>query len=337
MSIVIRDVREHELDSVLALNNNAGLAILPLDSARLRRFYEQAEYFRVAERDGNLAGFLVGFGADAGPRQQQLRLVPRALPAVLLHRPHRGGQPPPRRWRGPRVLRRRAELRRAALSAAGLRSLPRPRRRPGPAVPWQLRLQARSARTSMPEADVRASMLMKELCSYPWVRETYGDALPDLPWARSRLHAPRQRATVDGYMSVTLSEHGLRTGRRTEDRPGRHRQPARAHPRRGQLSREMRERVERAPKLFGRAAGDRRFRRPGADAGRGNRTRHCWTACAAPACCRWRWPTARAKPKHLAEQLGLPLLAKFRAQYEPVAPAPAAALAPAARRESAAR
>ena len=63
MSIVIRDVRERELDSVLALNNNAGLAILPLDSARVREFYEHAEYFRVAERDGNLAGFLVGFGA----------------------------------------------------------------------------------------------------------------------------------------------------------------------------------------------------------------------------------------------------------------------------------
>ena len=65
MSIVIRDVREHELDSVLALNNNAGLAILPLDTARLQRFFETAEYFRVAERDGNLAGFLVGFGAAA--------------------------------------------------------------------------------------------------------------------------------------------------------------------------------------------------------------------------------------------------------------------------------
>ncbi|MGX9080541.1 hypothetical protein ACWTQY_32330, partial [Klebsiella pneumoniae] len=62
MSIVIRDVREHELDSVLALNNNAGLAILPLDAARLRLFYETDEYFRVAERDGNLAGFLIGFG-----------------------------------------------------------------------------------------------------------------------------------------------------------------------------------------------------------------------------------------------------------------------------------
>lgn len=65
MSIVIRDVREHELDSVLALNNNAGLAILPLDSTKLQRFYEQAEYFRVAERDGNLAGFLVGFGSGS--------------------------------------------------------------------------------------------------------------------------------------------------------------------------------------------------------------------------------------------------------------------------------
>ena len=38
-SIVIRDVREHELDSVLALNNAAGPAILPLDAARLRRFH----------------------------------------------------------------------------------------------------------------------------------------------------------------------------------------------------------------------------------------------------------------------------------------------------------
>ena len=54
MSIVVRDVREHELDSVLALNNAAGPAILPLDAARLRYLFENAEYFRVAERDGTL-------------------------------------------------------------------------------------------------------------------------------------------------------------------------------------------------------------------------------------------------------------------------------------------
>src|SRR5690606_6050654 len=65
MSIVIRDVQEHELDSILALNNAAGPTILPLDAARIRKFYDSAEYFRVAERDGTLAGFLVGMGSDA--------------------------------------------------------------------------------------------------------------------------------------------------------------------------------------------------------------------------------------------------------------------------------
>ena len=61
MSTTIRDVREHELDSVLALNNAAGPTILPMDAAKARYFYEQATYFRVAEVDGHLAGFLIAF------------------------------------------------------------------------------------------------------------------------------------------------------------------------------------------------------------------------------------------------------------------------------------
>ena len=40
-----------------------------------------------------------------------------------------------------------------------------------------------------PGHDLRAAMLMKTLCSYPWVRDTYGDALPDEPWLqRPRSH-----------------------------------------------------------------------------------------------------------------------------------------------------
>ena len=66
MSIAIRDVREHELDSVLALNNAAGPAILPLDAAKLRQLYDSAEYFRVAERDGHSADD----GTDRGARGQ---------------------------------------------------------------------------------------------------------------------------------------------------------------------------------------------------------------------------------------------------------------------------
>ena len=34
----------------------------------------------------------------------------------------------------------------------------------------------------MDETGLRAAMLMKQLCSYPWVHETYGHALPDVPW-----------------------------------------------------------------------------------------------------------------------------------------------------------
>lgn len=59
MALAIRDVREHELDAVLAINNAAGRTILPMDNAQLRYFFEHADYFRVAEIDGHLAGFLI--------------------------------------------------------------------------------------------------------------------------------------------------------------------------------------------------------------------------------------------------------------------------------------
>ena len=36
----------------------------------------------------------------------------------------------------------------------------------------------------------RVSLLAKDLCSYPWVRDTYGEALPGETWLQSRLAAP---------------------------------------------------------------------------------------------------------------------------------------------------
>ena len=44
----------------------------------------------------------------------------------------------------------------------------------------------------------RAAMLMKELCSFPWVHNTYGEQLPDVPWiapSRAVSHVAPQRAT----------------------------------------------------------------------------------------------------------------------------------------------
>jgi septum site-determining protein MinC len=96
-----------------------------------------------------------------------------------------------------------------------------------------------------------------------------------------------------------------------------------------QLSREMRERVERAPKLFGRAPVI-------IDFGGLAQMPDVATAKALLEGLRGAGvlPVGLSygtrETEQLAEQLGLPLLAKFRAQYEPVA-----AAAPPARRESA--
>ncbi len=185
MSIVIRDVREHELDSVLALNNNAGLAILPLDAVKLRRFYEQAEYFRVAERDGNLAGFLVGFGSDADHDSSNFAWFRERFPhffyidRIVVASRRRGGGVGRAFYADVQSY---AELRYPQLACEVFLD-----HGADPALLFHGSFGFNEAgQNLMADVDVRASMLLKELCSYPWVRDTYQGKLPDLPWARPR-------------------------------------------------------------------------------------------------------------------------------------------------------
>ena len=68
-----------------------------------------------------------------------------------------------------------------------------------------------------------------------------------------------------------------------------------------QLVTEMRERVQRAPNLFTRAAGTlagsiKRRRKPA--------HKHWWMACAVLACCRWPWRMAPKKSKHYRNNWG---------------------------------
>jgi predicted GNAT superfamily acetyltransferase len=199
MSIVIRDVREHELDSVLALNNAAGPAILPLDAARLRQFHDEAEYFRVAEREGALAGFLVGFssasGHDSGnfhwfrERHSDFFYIDRI--AVASRR--RGGGLGRAFYADVQSF---AELRYPKLACEVFLDAGS-----DPALLFHGSFgfieigQRKQADGSAPAAAAtgrRAAMLLKELCSYPWVQETYGDQLPDAPWITVPrvVHAP---------------------------------------------------------------------------------------------------------------------------------------------------
>lgn len=196
MSIVIRDVREHELDSVLALNNNAGLAILPLDSARVHDFYERAEYFRVAERDGNLAGFLVGFGSGVGHDSSNYAWFQERHPEffyidrIVVASRRRGGGVGRAFYADVQSY---AELRYPQLACEVFLD-----HGADPALLFHGSFGFREiGQHVMPGVKVRASMLMKELCSYPWVLETYGGKLPEVPWTQARRYtaAGAQRPT----------------------------------------------------------------------------------------------------------------------------------------------
>jgi len=195
MSIVVRDVREHELDSVLALNNAAGPAILPLDAARLRYFFDQAEYFRVAERDGTLAGFLIGMGSDSGHDSSNFRWFRERYPhffyidRIVVASRRRGGGVGRAFYADAQTY---AELRYPQMACEVFLEGTN-----DPVLLFHGSFGFREVgQHVMPDTGTRAAMLMKELCSYAWVHDTYGDALPDVDWLnRPRPSAPDHRST----------------------------------------------------------------------------------------------------------------------------------------------
>ena len=191
MSISIRDVREHELDSVLALNNAAGSTILPLDATKARFFYDHATYFRVAEVDGHIAGFLIAFDQAAPYGSSNYLWFRERCPSFFYI---------------DRVVvassRRGAGLGRVFY--ADVQSFAEVRAHK---LTCEVFLEPRndvavlfhgtygfleSGQQVMPETKRRVSLLSKELVSYPWVRQTYldsGEGLPDVPWLKARATA----------------------------------------------------------------------------------------------------------------------------------------------------
>lgn len=200
MSIAIRDVREHELDSILALNNTAGPAILPLDAERLRRFYDTAGYFRVAEREGAVAGFLVGYGAEADHDSQNFAWFGKQyddffyIDRIVVASRRRGGGVGRALYADVQSF---AELRYPQLACEVFLD-----QNADPALLFHGSFGFREVGQHVMhpagrEEPIRASMLVKELCSYPWVLKTYGEALPDEPWVAARALPPEstQRRT----------------------------------------------------------------------------------------------------------------------------------------------
>jgi len=199
MSIVVRDVREHELDSVLALNNAAGPAILPLDAARMRHFFDTAEYFRVAERDGTLVGFLIGMGSSADHDSRNFKWFRERFPEffyidrIVVASRRRGGGVGRAFYADAQSY---AELRYPQMACEvfleGVTD---------PVLLFHGSFGFREiGQRVLVRNGTRAAMLMKELCSHAWVEKTYGKSLPDVPWiahVRNPLQSPRSTGTSE--------------------------------------------------------------------------------------------------------------------------------------------
>ena len=185
MSIIIRDVREHELDLVLALNNAAGPGILPMDAGKLRFFWENADYFRVAEKDGHLAGFLVALSQDAPHDSPNFLWFRERYPEFLyvdriVIASTRRGAGVGRVFYGD--VQSFAEVRVPRLAAEVFLE-----GSSHPALLFHGSFGFREVgQHVMPGPAVRAAMLVKELCSYPYVRQAYNGKLPEQPWLAAR-------------------------------------------------------------------------------------------------------------------------------------------------------
>ena len=183
--LLLRDVRAADLDAVLALNNTAGASILPMDASQLGDFYAHADYFRVAEVDGHLAGFLAAFAdtaAHASSNFQWFRAhcqhfiyIDRVVIGNL-HRGHGVGR----------------AFYADVQSYAEVRS---------PNLACEVFLEPRNdmvvlfhgafgfheaGQQVMPESGHRVSLLLKDLECCKFVAATYGGKLPAVPWLAPR-------------------------------------------------------------------------------------------------------------------------------------------------------
>ncbi len=80
----------------VALNNAAGATILPLDAISVRKFYDEAAYFRVAAAEDHLAGFLIGLRENADYASDNFLWFRERYPEflyidrIVIARPYRG-------------------------------------------------------------------------------------------------------------------------------------------------------------------------------------------------------------------------------------------------------
>lgn len=200
MSLRFRDARLADLDTIFALNQQAGISVAAIDRPTLLQRFQCAAYFRVAESAGAVAGFLIGSDQDddwgnAGfqwckARHERFAYIDR----IVIAQPYRG------HGLG-RVL--YADM----ISFAEVRV---------PTLGCQVSLEPRDNASMLFHASMgfsemaqlatsdsgRLAVMERSLCSYPFVNERYHAdgvmSLPPLPWLAARqIPTPQPTRTED--------------------------------------------------------------------------------------------------------------------------------------------
>jgi predicted GNAT superfamily acetyltransferase len=196
MALELREARDEDLDALLALNNSAGPGILPVDAERLSELLDFAAYFRIAVVDGVVAGFLIALDAHSEYDSLNYRWFQDRFPAfiyidrIVIGRPFR-------------------RLGLGRVFYADVQSFSEVR---SPLLTCEVFLDPRDdvsvlfhgtygfreeGQQTLPSGH-RVSLLAKELCSFPWVRDRYARdgnlELPLQPWLAAREQCPGRRA-----------------------------------------------------------------------------------------------------------------------------------------------
>lgn len=188
MSLRFRDAAFDDLDLVLESSRAAGVSVAAIDHPTLVRCFESATYFRIAEVDGEYAGFLIGVDHHAELDSPGFRWFRERHPAFafidrIVIAP---------RFRGHGLGR---------VFYADMTSFAEVR---VPVLGCQVSLEPRDDASLLFHATMgfhetaqlvgndghRLGVMERMLCSYPFVRQRYLEPergkLPDLPWLSTR-------------------------------------------------------------------------------------------------------------------------------------------------------
>lgn len=186
MALAIRDVSQCDLDAVLALNNGAAPGVLPLDREQLMQFFADACYFRLAEVDGHIAGFLIALRENLDYPSENYRWFQRRNKCFVYI--DRIVVAPSQRGLGVgRVLycdvQSYAEVRVPMLACEVFLE---PRNDAAVLFHGTYGFQEVGQQVLESAQQRRVSLLAMELPSFAFVSDRYHGDLPNLPWLRER-------------------------------------------------------------------------------------------------------------------------------------------------------